>query len=122
MRWFVSFTSCCWVQTDQRLSRSRNSSNETNPFAPVGLSLVNQFLNAPGGDVQILCASVKPSNSFDRMLRIQGTGSFDNRGRRMVRSAGPNFCVYRGAADRAKCGIQRAAKARRIDNDRPVKL
>src|SRR5437764_6219016 len=65
VRRFILFASRGKIQTDQGLSRTRHTSDKTDPFAFFALSFVYQFLDASRRDVQILRACVEPRDSFD---------------------------------------------------------
>ena len=122
MRWFVLFTSRRQIQTDQSFSGARHASDEANSLATFRLRFIDEFLNSSRRDVQILRASVESRDGFNRMLRIQRAGSFNDRRRRMIRRARPRVCIDWRTADLRNCAFKNAAKALRINNERSVKL
>ena len=84
VRGLVRLASRREIQADQSFSCPGNASDKANSFATFGFRFINEFLDAPRGDVQILRASVEARDRFNGMLRVERTGSFDDSRRRMI--------------------------------------
>ena len=78
------------IQTNESFSGPGHASHKTNGFALFSSRIIDQLLNSIGRNTKILCPRIVTRDGINRMLCIQGAGSFNNRRCRVIRRFPPS--------------------------------
>ena len=88
-----------YIQTNERLSRSRHSGEEHYRFLALGSRVFDNLLYGRGGNLEILGTSIISCDRFDCVPRIQCSSRFYDRRRGLIWCLAPSFAVQQWATD-----------------------